>query len=385
MKTKLTILVLSLLLIPALSFGAAPTETYVDPSLDSLSGAGTSGDPYGDLQWALDQMTRDSTDGDRVNVKAGTAEVTTGTLTLATYGTPTATAPLIIQGYTSAEGDEGVGEIDGNGSFGCFAATEDYVTVADMHIHNGGSAVLLNFDNFCSAFRCEINNTSANGMHFDINGEATQCNIHDVGGEGVMGAVRVWFCYFANGTKDFTFAVRPADDCSVYGNMIIIDGSSIGIRVGDGRNFGIHHNSILSSSGTGSGLLITGGHKNGVISNNIVEGFSGVGGDGINFSTHTGNKTIYVNNAFYNNTANESNKPTGKWLVDSDNESLGSSPFAKSGSNTFSNRFIYFAPLDVGDVWAGAYPVGSNRDKGAVQHVDAGGGAVQLIEGGLVK
>jgi hypothetical protein len=37
-----------------------------------------------------------------------------------------------------------------------------------------------------------------------------------------------------------------------------------------------------------------------------------------------------------------------------DNESLGATPFAKSGSDTFANRFVYFAPADTGNVYGGA-------------------------------
>ena len=53
----------------------AITEVYVDPAINGNSGTGTLVDPYGDLQYALDTKARDSTNGDRFNIKAGTAEV----------------------------------------------------------------------------------------------------------------------------------------------------------------------------------------------------------------------------------------------------------------------------------------------------------------------
>lgn len=87
----------------------AITEYYIDPAIDANSGTGTIGDPFGDLQYALDTVTRDGTNGDRFNVKAGTAEVLTAALSLATYGTPTEAAPLVIQGYTSAAGGDAGG------------------------------------------------------------------------------------------------------------------------------------------------------------------------------------------------------------------------------------------------------------------------------------
>ena len=62
----------------------AITNYYVDPSINANSGTGTIGDPFGDLQYALDTVTRDSTNGDQFNIKAGTAEVLTGTLDFST-------------------------------------------------------------------------------------------------------------------------------------------------------------------------------------------------------------------------------------------------------------------------------------------------------------
>ena len=100
---------------------AAPSETYVDPSIAANSGTGTIGDPYGDLQYALDTMTRDSTNGDRINIKSGTAEVLTGTISLASYGPPRFDYYLVLEGYDSVAGDGGIGAIDGNaGNFTIF-------------------------------------------------------------------------------------------------------------------------------------------------------------------------------------------------------------------------------------------------------------------------
>ena len=53
----------------------AITEVYVDPSIAADSGAGTVGDPYGDLEYAIEQTTFDTTNGTRVNIKIGRAHV----------------------------------------------------------------------------------------------------------------------------------------------------------------------------------------------------------------------------------------------------------------------------------------------------------------------
>lgn len=75
----------------------ALTEVYVDPSIAGDSGAGTVGDPYGDLEYALEQVTRDATNGDRFNIKAGTDEILEFALdVIVDYGTPTRIAPLFF-------------------------------------------------------------------------------------------------------------------------------------------------------------------------------------------------------------------------------------------------------------------------------------------------
>ena len=85
------------------------TNYYVDPGSGSdVTGTGTVGSPWASVQHALDNITRDATNGDQINIKAGTADVLSSPLTLATYGTTSATAPLSFRGYTSAAEDGGV-------------------------------------------------------------------------------------------------------------------------------------------------------------------------------------------------------------------------------------------------------------------------------------
>ncbi len=104
-----------------------------------------------------------------------------------------------------------------------------------------------------------------------------------------------------------------------------------------------------------------------VCNNNLIE--IGASGEGINLDANRV-KAMVVNNAVYGSGT--------KYTIDythfeSANESLSITPFAKSGSDTFANRFAYFAPVDTGSVRGGAF-MESNLDKGAVQHADTGGG-----------
>lgn len=362
----------------------APSEYYVDPSLGSDTGDGTKSTPWGRasgsvVQYALDTLTRDATDGDRINVKSGTDDTLAATLNLTTYGTPTVTAPVIIQGYTTDEGDGGIGGIDGNGTYGCFTASEDYVHIRDMHIHNSGSAVLLNLDNGCSITSCEFNNSTATiPMHFDSYTAIFNCHFHDLK-EVNVGSGVVAYNYFKNdGTNDFIDCVDCANDVAVMHNIFSVDGATRCIRA-SARSTSICNNSILSASGTGTGIFEQNSNEGGAIINNLIEGFSGAGGEAIDFDARTANRPIYAGNAFYNNTADETDKVAGEWIYETDNESLGASPFAKSGADTFANRFTYFAPVDTGNVLNSQYPAtGMNLAKGAVQNA-AGGGSTILF------
>ena len=52
------------------------TNYYVDPGSGSdVTGTGTVGSPWASVQHALDNITRDATNGDQINIKAGTADV----------------------------------------------------------------------------------------------------------------------------------------------------------------------------------------------------------------------------------------------------------------------------------------------------------------------
>jgi len=127
---------------------AAPTEYYVDPGSgnDSTGDGLSDGTAWATIQHALDTITQGAV-GDRINVKSGTADTLAAALDIATnYGSPSQTAPLIIQGYATSAGDgdfeagTGIGEVDGDGSYGMFAAATNYVYVRHMKVHNCGSA-----------------------------------------------------------------------------------------------------------------------------------------------------------------------------------------------------------------------------------------------------
>lgn len=313
----------------------APTETYIDPSIAGDSGAGTIGDPYGDVQYALDQVTRDATDGDRFNVKAGTDEILAAALDFSTYGTPTQAAPWICQGYTSAAGDGGEGGISGAGSYSVITGdTLDYLAFVDMHLHNSGANDVISADNGMLFVNCEINNTSANGLDIDNDGAVLNCYIHDIGGYGIycVTACFVKGCTFKEGTNTFDYAIRTGSTGTITNNVLDLGNPTVGIWL-VGQGCYAANNSIRASAGTGDGILLNSGAERAVIFNNIVEGFSGVGGGAITLESVV---AVYGHNAFYNNTANLTDNSE---LILSDltanDLNLSASPFIDAATDDF--------------------------------------------------
>jgi len=322
----------------------AISELYVDPSIAGDSGNGEKATPYGDLEYCLEEEDWDAVNGIRVNIKAGTDEILGAALDLSTYGAPTADALLIFQGYTSAANDGGIGGISGNGSYGMFAVTTTrYISLIDLHMHNSGAAVVVDLNLDIEIINCEIDNTSSDGV--DFAGHLINCYIHNCGGYGVEAAASSWIYnnYFENGANDFNAAIRIASGVATF-NIVSVDGSSDGI-VAVGNNTIIQNNTVFSISGTGEGInILSSISEKCIVMSNYVEGFSGVGGDGI-LVTSGSSIIFYQSNRFYNNTTHESF--SGIVYIDNDNSAVASSALTNPGGGDFS----------VGtDLKAGAYP-----------------------------
>lgn len=340
---------------------AEPTNYYVDPSIAADSGTGTIGDPFGDLQYALNTITRDATNGDQINIKAGTDEVLTAAVSLATYGTPTAYAALTLRGYTSAANDGGIGQISGNGLYSV-ASNLNYVNFIDLKLHNCGSQNILNQCAGGFLVGCELTNTSGSGCAHTSSSlhSVHKCYFHDIGTYGVYNynGGSVTSSYFKNGaTYQFSCAIfRITNRGHAIGNIISVSGNSSGIDASyNGLYTTIRGNSVYSTAnggGTGIGIMVggTSASYGNVAMNNMVEGFS------VNYSAYdatVGKSALLLSNASYNGGTDYSANLASYLQID--NETLTASPFAKVGADTFANRFNYFAPTNVGNVIGGAW------------------------------
>ncbi|RLB62487.1 MAG: hypothetical protein DRH08_12370 [Deltaproteobacteria bacterium] len=331
---------------------AAIVEVYVDPSIDANSGAGTSGDPYGDLQYALD--TEAAVTNRRFRIKPGTAEVLSAALT-GISGTSYNHPCMFV-------GDGGAAEIDCNG-FTLFGTSSlQGIVLAELNMHGSGSADVVEIGQYSSAVNCEVHDSSGDGIVLSQGRSiAIGNNVHDIGGIGIKspGGGLIAYNYLKDGTKTFTKGIYTVggSGIDINNNIVSVSGSAVGIHC-EGYHSTVISNSVLSSAGTGKGIVFDGSYyMSSVVANNLVEGFSGTGGVGIAL-TRSQNQSgaAYGNNACYDNATDyDINASVSYGLELGDNESLSASPFAKSGSDTFANRLTYFAPVDTGNVHGGAY------------------------------
>lgn len=373
----------------------ATTETYVDPAIAANTGSGTIGDPYGDLQHALNTITRNATDGDRINVKAGTAEILAATLSLSTYGTPSLTAPLIIQGYTSVANDGGIGEITGNaGNFCVYDKDSNSSKVCiyfiDLKIGNTGTAEVFDFAGNNFLLNCEIHTSSnANGVAASFSGplRLVNCYFHDLtGADGVELAgtgSQVFGCFFDNVGTTNSLNVNVGG-CSVVNNIFRLSGADTSVdAITVASAFALIVNNTIYSSvaNTGRGINVNGNAC--AVLNNIVEGYSGAGGDGIEVGStifcHFGSNAIY-------NCTNAVTFGSAKlnWTSGA-NDTLGASPFTNKAGGDFS---IPAATTGVTEdafpsTWKGLTTTLNKSEKGAAQ-AGAGAGGGGSIFGGLV-
>jgi len=353
-------------------------EHYVDPSIAGNSGTGTDIDPYGDLQYAFDTATKDATDGDVFHILAGTAEVLAAPLDLSTFGTSTAASPLVLAGYTTTIWDGGQAEIDCNGAemFNTAHNTQDGLGLYFLEVHNGGSSTaLIRGDRQCTAYGCKVYNNAGSGIYFSgtLGGGVFLCEVYDITGNyGIyLGEGQVAHNWIGPGAgvSPASAAIYMNGVVTVHHNIIHVSNANNGIhKPGTHSGTAIFNNSILGAAvGSGSGIHITGDGVADAVFNNLIEGFSGTSGSGVYFANLDSNKMMTGHNSIFNcTTAFYQAGLSGFPPLGLDEETLGVTPFAKSGADTFANRFEYFSPVATGNVSAG-YPTGSNEYRGAIQ------------------
>lgn len=316
----------------AVVLATSPKSGANDPTdVVCTQAAGTTLLPWRSVQGALDLITRDATNGDQVNVKAGTAQVNQAALALTTYGTPAEGAPLVIRGYTSAANDGGIGEIDCNGA-AMWAATNFFILV-DLEIHsfgnNNGITGTTTSATRSTIYHCEVHKgvSTPTSKYLTNVGMVIGCYIHDAGTTG-GGIFNNWIAY---GNYVYNCPTGIASGSTIAINNIVVDCTAFGIDLASDNGVAIGNSIYSSTASTGTGIRVGATFSNAVILNNIIEGYSGAGAEAI-----LGSADIFLLgfNAFFNNTTAES---LGDVYIDLGNDATpASSPFTNAGAGDFS-------------------------------------------------
>lgn len=366
----------------------ALTHYYVSPaSGNDTTGNGTIGTPWATVQKALNTITRNATDGDQINVQAGGTDTLGAALTLATYGTPTAAAPLIIRGYTSAADDGGVGVISGGGSYGIInnGTGIDYLHLWDLRLTNcGGNYVVGYLKNYSSIVNCEVDgSTSSHGILVNGTVLVERCYVHDVAGHGIYVAsgALVRHCYITSyGATSAHYALSlEAPNARAHFNIVRATDVDVNGIYGNGAGCECFGNIIrAAANGTGKGINVT-AQTNVVIANNIIEGFSGSGGVGLAFNS-AAVCALYHSNAFYNNATNVSGTPKIVGVT-GNNDTLSASPFVDAANGDFDINGTQAGVTE--DAWPssflGATSTTPKVDKGASQAGAGSGGVLRRV------
>lgn len=327
----------------------SPTDYYVDPNAgDDGSGDGSLGNPWATVQHAFDTITRDTTNGDRVNLRDSASDVISAELTLATYGTPSRTAPLVLQGYTDAQGDGGLGVIDGDGSDCWGANLASYVIHADIHYTNGG--VLVNDQRPHQTFvRCTFSDTPGHAVSIGYGSVFLACDFYDVAagfaisgsGSSSTGPFFVIDCLFDNVYGAIGAYRTP---WTAVGNLVIMHPSSgttdkafYPNQLNTGWPCILLNNTVVGNASQAEGFEPRTLEATRLfLLNNIFAGFSGTGGKGASLTGSTQNLSVLGYNRFYNN-ATHYDYSAGDVLVDlGGEETLTENPFVNEAAGDFS-------------------------------------------------
>jgi len=343
------------------------SEVYVDPSIAADSGTGTIGDPYGDLEYAIRQTTFDTTNGTRVNIKAGAAEVLAAELSTGaladTVTTPAwaynTVAVFVLQGYTSVAGDGGLASITlPNTVTALFdSVTASGVHIADLVISGDPSSRFFRVDDYNSIQRCSFVYTGSASNIPGVLG-ANYVNVSDCYFSGftsfhliltIGGSIRR--CHFDH-TQDIVTVggnvVQPGYGTVMEYNTIRYHFASNDDAIQTAAEAVVCNNSIYGYGGsTGAGIVT--GLVGALVENNLIEGFSGVGGAGVKVLASNHHYTTLHGNAIYDCTTPIDASNFSGLLDYGDNEVLTASPFNDAANGDFS-------PADVGNVKEGALP-----------------------------
>jgi len=344
---------------------------------------------YKTTQFALNDIGgthgRNTVDGDQINICASVLEgpdVLAGPLSLATYGIPTAVAPLILRGYTAIANDGGRGAFTLTNNNGLWAAAYDYVSMLELNVTGAVSvlAYLFSLGSYCYIRSCGFIAGGYSSGPTIASGVLIGNHTSGFGNQGLRLVSGLCFGNYLQSSSGTSPALQVMGIAHVFNNIVHLNATGkMGIDVGVQISDAIGNIVYNEAAGTNMGIKIgdSSGLQLGMAINNIVCGFSGIGGVGI--SSGVLNAQSAGHNAFWNNTTNEY---FGHSLIDNlgDDVALTANPFTNAAGGDFSLTAAAQAALRSAG-WPSSY-LGANTDPhitiGAVQYGEGGGsGAIR--------
>lgn len=365
----------------AVVLATSPKSGATDPTdVKCTQATGTALLPFRSIQGALDIITQDATNGDQINVKSSTTQTLSATLVLTTYGTPTATARLWIRGYTTSANDGGIATIDGAGSYAIYATATNFFNFFDLHLTNTGANTILTVGQQCIIHRCEVDTNSRGGVYTGGASIISGCYGHG------WGTSATYYCFYVGGAGAIIGNYVDCTGCSSSNIGIGTNAASLiysnvvkavlctGI-LSAGATSHIIGNTLFGAASTKPGISLT-TTDTGVMMNNYIEGFSGVGG--IGFSASTNRILVYGSNAFYNNATPFSG--TGLISLElGNNDTAAASALVDPGGGNFAiNGSVAGVSEDAFPLTYNGSVTTNKADKGAVQSGAGTGGAVSI-------
>jgi len=301
----------------------ALTNYYVDPGGGSdVTGDGSIDTPWASVQHALDTITRNSTDGDQINIKAGTADVLAAPLSLATYGTPTTHVPLVIRGYSNAAGDGGFGQITAGGDFHCTDGTFTNTFFINLDVTSvAGRYALSSTGERNHAIACKVSGAGKGITLAGAGSSVVGCWVETAQAMGIsVGGGSALYNYVREPSLNAWSAYQEWNAIAVQltgtaagaaiGNICVLNNNNVdmarGIVLVEGRGSTVMHNAVVNlAAGRGAGIEMRCSYGSNLshvlVANNIVCGFSGVGGKGVAVSGSNPNIVrLMAGNALYN-------------------------------------------------------------------------------------
>lgn len=317
----------------------APIEYYCDFS----AGNDTTGDGLSDatawktVQKALDTITRNTTHGDRINVKSTTPELLGTALTGATYGNGAVLAPLIIQGYTATAGDGGIGVISGNASVACVNdSARQFWIFRDLQFTNCAANQIVFMGANCTFWNVKFDTGTGGGLRSTSGSRIRGCRFENLGGTSLRASSNhVSGCYFKNGANvAATFLAQEGAGGSAHDNIFNASGATDCIN--QSQTCDIIRNRFYSSAGTGQAIIAGASSiMLGRIEYNYIEGFSGSGGKGIQATAGVNPDIISLIKNYYFN--NETDKDLGgDTFISDDGTTLSGSAYVDPSTEDFS-------------------------------------------------